>query len=81
MNAVQFLRLADRLASLPEPVRRIVAAMAEGRAADAAAAADGKGSPDWWAAEFFLTQLSDHGVSLPSTRKAEPARALALFAD
>ena len=63
MNAVQFLRLADRLANLPPVVREVVEHLASGRLESAAAAADGRGSPDWWSAEFFLSQLSDHGIS------------------
>lgn len=83
MTAAQFMRLADRLESLPPDVKRIAAAMAENRPDDAAAIAGGKGSPDWWTAEFFLTSLAEHGVTLPPARKSAAAapRAPALFAD
>lgn len=82
LSAVQFVRLAERYQNLPPAVRAAAAALAEGDSAAAESAAGGKGAPDWWAAEFFLTQLAEHGIALPSRKAAAPApRPLALFAD
>ena len=82
MNAVQFLRLVERLESIPPIVRRTVEAMSEGRTGDAESISGGKGSPDWWAADFVLVQLAEHGVMLPARKTAAaPPRAMSLFAD
>lgn len=80
LSAVQFFRLADRLESLPPIVRRVAESIAAGDSAAAESIAGGKGSPDWWAAEFFLTSLAEHGINT-APRKAAPPRAPALFAD
>ena len=81
MNAPQFLRLADRLQSLPAEVRATVEQLAAGDSRGAEKAAGGKGSETWWAAEFFLAQLRDHGIDTarPSARPAP--RTASLFAD
>ena len=79
LSAVQFLRLADRLQSLPEDVRRTLEHLARGDAAAAAAAAGGKGSDCWWAAEFALDQLRAHGIE-PARPPRNPApRTASLF--
>ena len=81
MNAVQFLRLADQLCSLPADVQKTVGALARCDNAAAAAAAGGKGSDCWWAAEFFLSGLSSHGVEVSRAPRSAPPRTASLFAD
>lgn len=82
MTATTFFRMADRLATLPPTVRAIAELLATGDAAAAERAAGERGSPEWWAAEFFLAQLADHGAAAaPARRGAAAPRTAALFAD
>lgn len=81
MNASQFLRLADRLNSVPADARRTIEALAAGDSAAAESAAGGKGSPTWWAAEFFIAQLRDHGIEPARPQRNAPPRTASLFAD
>lgn len=81
MNAVQFLRLADQLSSLPADVQKTVGALARGDQSAAAAAAGGKGSDCWWAAEFFLSGLVAHGIEPQRVSRSAPPRSASLFAD
>ena len=85
MTINQFCRLAAELSAKPEQVRRTVEHMGAGDLAAAADAAGGRGSETWWAAEFFILRLSDHGATEPPRFKAaEPRRrpqTAALFAD
>ena len=82
MNAVQFLRLADQLSTLPADVRSTVEGLAKGDStAAAAAAAGGKGSDCWWRAEFFLSGLAAHGIEPQRVSRSAPPRTASLFAD
>lgn len=84
MTAAQFCRLAAELADKPASVRRAVEAMAAGDLATAADHVGGRFSPDWWAAEFFVKRLADHGATdTPRFTAAEPRRRAqqSLFAD
>lgn len=84
MTANQFCRLAAELADHPEPVRRTVAALAAGDVAAAADHAGGRFTDTWWAAEFFVRRLADHGATeTPRFTPAEPVRRAqaSLFAD
>jgi hypothetical protein len=81
MNAVQFLRLAEQLSTLPPDIRRVVEALAVGDHKAAATAAGGKGSDAWWAAEFFLAGLAAHGIEPQRVSRSAPPRTASLFAD
>ena len=85
MTINQFCRLAAELAEKPANVRRTIGHMASGDLASAADTAGGRGSETWWAAEFFILRLSDHGATeAPRFKAAEPQRkprTAALFAD
>lgn len=84
MTATQFCRLAAELADKPEAVRLAVAAMAAGDLAAAADHTGGRFSDEWWAAEFFVRRLADHGAAdAPKFTPAEPVRRAQrdLFAD
>ena len=81
MTATQFLRLADQLSALPVDVRRTVEALASGDQSAAAAAAAGKGSDTWWAAEFFMSGLTAHGIAPASRARVDVPRTASLFAD
>lgn len=81
MNAPQFLRLADRLQSLPPAVRSTVEALATGDVAAGERVAGGKGSEVWWGAEFFLSQLKDHGIEVSRAPRSLAPRTASLFAD
>lgn len=81
MNAVQFLRLAEQLSTLPPDVRRTVEGLAMGDSTAAAAAAGGKGSDSWWAAEFFMSSLSSHGIEVSRAPRTLAPRTASLFAD
>ncbi len=75
MTINQFIRLSAELADKPAPVRRAVEHMAAGDMAAAAAAVGGRGSPDWWTAEFFVLRLTEHGATeSPRFTAAEPKR-------
>jgi hypothetical protein len=81
----QFIRLAAELADKPPEVRRTIEHMGAGDLAAAADTAGGRGSVTWWAAEFFVLRLADHGATeAPRFKAGEPRRkpqTAALFAD
>lgn len=85
MTINQFCRLAAELSAQPEQVRRTIEHMAGNDLAAAADSAGGRGSEIWWAAEFFVLRLADHGATEPPRfQAAEPKRkprTAALFAD
>lgn len=85
MTINQFCRLAAELADKPANVRRTIERMAVNDLASAADAAGGRGSETWWAAEFFVLRLADHGATeAPRFKAAEPKRkpqTAALFTD
>lgn len=84
MTANQFCRLAAELAATPADVRRTIEALAAGDVAAAADHAGGRYSDAWWAAEFFVRRLADHGATdTPRFTPAEPRRRAqqSLFAD
>lgn len=84
MTASQFCRLAAELAEKPSGIRRAVESMVAGDLATAADHAGGRYSPEWWAAEFFVKRLADHGATdVPRFTPAEPRRRAqqSLFAD
>lgn len=85
MTVNQFSRLAAELAGKPADVRRVFEKMAAGDLAGAAEHAGGRGSDTWWAAEFFVIRLAEHGATEPPRFKAaEPVatpRTMSLFAD
>jgi hypothetical protein len=85
MTINQFSRLAAELAAKPSAVRRVFEKMAAGDLAGAADHAGGRGSDTWWAAEFFVLRLTEHGATEPPRfAAAEPVRrpaTMSLFAD
>lgn len=84
MTLGQFARLANEYAGQAEPVRRTIQSLAAGDLAAAADHAGGRFSDTWWAAEFFVRRLTDHGCTdAPRFTPAEPVRRAqrALFAD
>ena len=85
MTINQFSRLAAELAAKPADVRRTFEHMAAGDLAAAADVAGGRGSDTWWAAEFFVIRLTEHGATEPPRfAAAEPVRrpaTMSLFAD
>lgn len=84
MTANQFCRLAAELAAQPSAVRRVVEKLAAGDLAGAADHAGGRFTDTWWAAEFFVRRLADHGAAdAPKFTPAEPVRRAQrdLFAD
>lgn len=85
MTINQFIRLAAELADKPEQVRRTIEHMGAGDLASAADTAGGRGSETWWAAEFFVLRLAEHGATeAPRFKATEPRRkpqTAALFAD
>lgn len=85
MTVNQFAKLAAELAGKPADVRRTFEFMAAGDLAAAATAAGGRGSDTWWAAEFFVLRLAEHGATEPPRFKAaEPKprpRTVPMFAD
>lgn len=85
MTCKQFTRLANEYHGLAADVRQAVDALAAGDVAAAADHAGGRFSDAWWAAEFFVRRLAEHGAGdAPRFTPAEPvrqARTLSLFAD
>jgi hypothetical protein len=85
MTCRQFTRLAAEYSAMPADVRRTVDELAAGDVAAAADAAGGRFTDAWWAAEFFVRRLSDHGAAdAPKFTPAAPVRqprTLSLFAD
>lgn len=85
MTIGQFARLANEFAAQPAAVRATVEALAAGDVAAAADHAGGRFSDTWWAAEFFVRRLADHGATdAPKFTPAEPVRrpaTMSLFAD
>jgi hypothetical protein len=85
LTIAQFCRLSAELADKPAAVRRTVELLAAGDVAAAADAAGGRFSDDWWAAEFFVKRLADHGATdAPRFTAADPVRrprTASLFAD
>jgi hypothetical protein len=75
MTLNQFARLAAELAAQPADVRRTFEHLAAGDVAAAADAAGGRFSDAWWAAEFFVRRVADHGATdAPRFTAAEPVR-------
>ena len=75
MTINQFIRLSAELADKPADVRRTIEHMGASDLASAADAAGGRGSEIWWAAEFFILRLADHGATeAPRFTAAEPRR-------
>ncbi len=85
MTLNQFCRLSAELAAMSADARRVVETMAAGDLGRAADLAGGRGSDAWWAAEFFVKKLSDHGATEPPkfTNKLPAARprTVPMFAD
>lgn len=85
MTIGQFARLANEFSAQPAAVRATVEALAAGDVAAAADHAGGRFSDVWWAAEFFVRRLTDHGATeAPKFTPAEPVRrprTASLFAD
>lgn len=75
MTVRQFARLANEYAAQPPAVRAAVESLAAGDVAAAADHAGGRYSDAWWAAEFFVRRLTDHGATeAPRFTPAEPVR-------
>lgn len=63
MTIAQFARLSAELSAAAPAVRRAFEHMATGDMAAAATAAGGRYSDAWWAAEFFVRRVADHGAT------------------
>jgi hypothetical protein len=85
MTLNQFCRLSNELQEMPAAARAIVETMAAGDLGRAAELAGGRGSDAWWAAEFFVKKLADHGATEPpkftSKLPAPRPRTVSMFAD
>ena len=85
MTLNQFCRLSNELKAMPPATRAIVETMAAGDLGRAAELAGGRGSDSWWAAEFFIKKLADHGATEPpkftSKLPAARPRTVPMFAD